>query len=146
MITSVDSQGDVARLVALAEAGDIESLLEAVTGDASQPGEAMAYAWLLVVADFGYREAQYLIDELLGNSTLLDNDGAALGAVHHELAIAYLTGQEGLAEDHAKGARHLHQMTDLGYPRQLPDGDLLLAASRARLAPPAREVFDSVIG
>ena len=146
MITSVDDGSEVARLAELAREGNIAELLETINEESPDNVEVMTYAWLLVVEDYGYPEAQRMIDNLLASGTLLNEDGGSiLGAVHHELAIAYLTGQDGLPVDYGRARRHLHQMTDLGFPTRLPDSAELVAESRARLTPAALQVFNEIV-
>jgi hypothetical protein len=90
----------------LARKGDVETLLRISDGDAGSDRDVVAYRWLCVAADFGHRKAEGALEDLLETSSLRDDDGSRVAAVHRELAAAYARGKGGLPRDALKAKRH----------------------------------------
>jgi hypothetical protein len=134
------------RLSGLARDGDLDGILELAGADPAGDPDIVAYHWLTVASDFGHEEADDLIDDLLESSSLrYDDDNAVTGHVHFELAVAYLTGTDGLPVDHDLGRRHVAEMRELNFPATIQEGDTLVADARAAMDPKARAAWDEAI-
>ena len=136
------------RLSALAREGEVERLLELI--DAGAPDDEtmyyLAYKWLIVARDFGHENAGEMIDAVVQGSLYADDDNGVTGHAHFELAVAYLTGADGLPVDHDRARGHLREMRDRKYPDHVQGGEGLLAEARRRMTPAAQVVFDIAPG
>lgn len=143
-----DSSPSFQQYVASARAGDLDALfsLDAAAGSDARDLDELAYKLLLVAADFGNTEADDLIDGVLSNAPLFryDDDQFVQGNAHFELGLAYLMGSDGLPVDLDKGRTHLEESHACQWPRQVQQGETLLAEARALLSAPQLTVFDEV--
>lgn len=126
-------------LAAMAVRGDLDGIMATADHDPRHHNDAMAYRWLAVAHDHGHARAAALMDELLSNSSLRYDDELVVGPIHYELAIGYLTGDEGSPLDLAKARRHLER----SKPRVL-GVDIDLEVDRRKLRGEALAHFDSV--
>ncbi|GAA0903888.1 type VI immunity family protein [Virgisporangium aurantiacum] len=134
-----------ARLFAAAEAGDVAGLLDLAYSDSVEEPEGVAYKWLNVASDFGHDEADEMIDAMLQGPLHADDGNYVSGHAHFELAVAYLTGRDGLPVDFDKARTHLRKMLDRDYPYTVQDGKETLVEARNAMSPQARVVFDAVL-
>jgi len=145
-------------LAALAMAGDLEALDEifdaAYGGDEDDDDGYDAapelYKWLLVAADLAptakQRKAADEGSRDLCESTSLryDDDQILTGNAHWDVAIAYLTGADGLPRDLSRARSQLAEAKERNYPYVINGAVKILAATRKALDPEALAVFDTV--
>jgi hypothetical protein len=145
-----------AKFFKLAKAGNLEDLLEAITGgdnegaddegyDDEEGGsnqiDEAAYKWLHVAADFGSEEARERADDMRETSSLrYDDGGMVVGLLHLELGQAYLKGQAPLPRDVEKARYHLEQARDADITKTTDVGKDF-PAFRGKLNAEAAEVF-----
>ena len=127
-------------LAKLAMSGDLKVLAGLVTGTVNR--DLLAYKWLAVASDFGHSDADEMLAELIGSGSL--GSDAQTGQAHFELGLAYLTGTEGLPEDHDKGRSQLASAKERDYPSATPSSESILQRARGRLYSDALAVFDAV--
>jgi hypothetical protein len=144
-IPSMSDRNLETRLSALARAGLLDDLMELVDAHPSEDPDEIAYKWLNVAADFGSEDAVEMIDAVLDGALHADDDNYVTGHVHFELAVAYLTGTEGLPTDHDKGRKHIHEMLSRHYPSTVQGGADLLSEAREKMEPAGRAVFDTAL-
>lgn len=137
--------------LAFARKGDLAAIMKA-TGHNGYPegyldrgpeteGDADAYKWMLVAADFGHAEAKNVVDNLLELSSLRYDDGSLVtGQIQYDLGLDYLSGLNGLPTDFTKAKKHLRK----GFAG-VSGTNRDLELDRNKLKGRAREVFDSVI-
>lgn len=136
----------VVRLAELARTGDLDGLLDLIGSLSGVDRDEFSYKWLSVAADFGHTAADDAIDDLLESGDLRhDDDSLVAGNAHFELAVAYLTGSDGLPVDYEHARRHLAEMLDCDFPASVQDGDRLLADARYSMDPTAQAIFDDVV-
>ncbi|MFE4924302.1 hypothetical protein [Streptomyces sp. NPDC056661] len=146
-------QGVEERLFALAAAGSVEELMAVLldqnvsvdSGEAADEWAKAAYKWLNVASDYGYGEADEMIDDVLEYVLRHDGDNFVTGCAHFELAVSYLIGSDGLPVDFEKAQIHLEEMLRRGYPDSLQDGNSLLDEARVGMNPEAQQVFDAAL-
>ncbi|MBO6939366.1 MAG: hypothetical protein JJ863_30630 [Deltaproteobacteria bacterium] len=118
-------------------AGNIDALWALMDLDSSSDADRQAYKWLCVASDFGHREADERIGDVLEVSSLrYDDDGYEQASAHFELGLAYLEGGEGLPEDLRLARQHLEEAFDAHTIEQIMAGTARhydMDAIRARL-------------
>ncbi|MEA9985177.1 hypothetical protein [Subtercola sp. RTI3] len=103
------------RLVALARAGRLNTLLATVTrgldGDEAEP---VVYRWAYVASMFGHRDADDLVAEFDEREPTWwgDHGDPVLAEIHLELALALLSGRRGLPPDEGRARAHLTEVID----------------------------------
>ena len=126
----------------LAQAGDIDALMDLADGD---EGDIEAYKWLQVAVDFGHDEASEKLEDLMSGSSLHDDDDQTLaGNAHLELGMAYASGSEGLPKDLKLAVQHFESAVECGYPDSVTGGDEILRDFRETLEGDALAAFESV--
>lgn len=102
-----------------ARENNLELLYNIIDCDANRNNDYKAYKWLWVAKNFGSMRVDALIEDIEEISSLkYDDDGYKKANVHYELAIAYLSGDEGLpvdlffAEEHLKMASEYIDLRD----------------------------------
>jgi hypothetical protein len=139
----MNDQNLEAGLLTVAQAGDIEGLLELAYRTPSEESHGVAYKWLAVASDFGHEEADEMIDVLLEGPLHADDDNFVSGHAHFELAVSYLIGRDGLPVDFDKARVHVAEMVNRRYPYSLQNGEELLVEARKGMSPQACAVFDA---
>jgi hypothetical protein len=137
-----------AQLLAAARAGDLEAVMNLAVRDDDDDGfesSASAYKWLAVAADFGHDEADDMIDDLLTGPLHHDDDGFVSGHAHFELAVSYLTGNDGLPVDFDRAREHVREMLIRGYPASVQGGDEMLIDARRAMNPEAATFWDAAL-
>lgn len=125
----------------LARKGDLDALMALSTHSPEGWEDAQAYKWLVAAEDFGHTAATAKILELLEVSSLRYDDGNMLtGHMHYELAMAYLTGEDGLPLDLAKARKNLALSRE-----GIQNIDLDFEADRKKLRGDALRVYDGEI-
>jgi hypothetical protein len=104
-------------------AGNVDALFAMMDLDSSSDADRQAYKWLCVASDFGHREADLRVSDVLEVSSLrYDDDGYEQASAHFELGLAYLEGGEGLPEDLRLARRHLAEAFDAHTIEQIMAG------------------------
>lgn len=146
-----------AKFFKLAKAGNLEDLLEAITGgdnegaddegfdddeaDAANEIDEEAYKWLLVAADFGSEEAGERADDMHETSSLrYDDEGMVVGLIHLELGQAYLEGKAPFPRDFEKARGHLEEARDAKITKTTDVGNTF-EAFRKKLKADAAAIF-----
>ena len=125
----------------LARKGDLDAIMSLSNNSPGGWEDAQAYKWLVAAEDFGHKGATAKIADLLEISSLRYDDGNMLtGHMHYELALAYLTGGDGLPLDLAKARKNLALSLD-----GIQNIDLDFASDRQKLGGDALRVFDEEI-
>lgn len=126
----MNDQSREIQLLSLARDGDVAGLLELAYDDPAGDPDEMAYKWLNVAADFGHDEAEDMVDAFHQGPLHADDDNLVSGHAHFELAVAYLTGRDGLPVDFGKARGHVKEMAVRHYPYTVQDGKGMLAEAR----------------
>ncbi len=125
----------------LARKGDLDALMALSNNSPGGWEDAQAYKWLVAAEDFGHTGARARISDLLEISSLRYDDGNMLtGHMHYELAMAYLTGEDGLPLDLAKARKNLALSLE-----GVQNIDLDFASDRQKLHGDALRVYDEEI-